>query len=79
MPRGSHGLDHISKKFAEVYKPNRDIAVDEAMIKFQGRSCLKQYMPIKSIKYGIEVCVAADSANGYISRFKSTVERHRRV
>ena len=34
-------IDHLSKSFAEQYHPGRDIAVDEAMIKFQGRSSLK--------------------------------------
>ena len=38
-------IDHLSTKFAQTYEPHRDIAVDEAMIKFQGRSSLKQYMP----------------------------------
>ena len=54
VPRGSDGhdclgkvrqlIDHLSTKFAEVYITNRDLAVDEAMIKFQGQSSLKQYM-----------------------------------
>ena len=80
MPRGEEGhdrlgkvrplIDHLSTKFAEVYQPHRDIAVDEAMIKFQGRSSLKQYMPLKPTKRGIKVWVAADSTNGYFSRFE---------
>ena len=36
-------INHLSHKFAELYNPHRELAVDEAMIKFQGRSCLKQY------------------------------------
>ena len=43
-------IQHISTHFKEVYKP-----CDEAMIKFQGRSSLKQYMPKKPIKRGIKV------------------------
>ena len=80
MPRGEEGhdhlekvrplIDHLSTKFLEAYEPHRDIAVDEAMIKFQGRSSLKQYMPLKPTKRGIKVCVAADSTNGYFSRFE---------
>ena len=80
VPRGEEGhdrlgkvrpiIDHLSTKFAEVYQPHRDVAVDEAMIKFQGRSSLKQYMPLKPIKRGIKVWVAADSTNGYFSRFE---------
>jgi hypothetical protein len=44
--------------------------VDEAMIKFQGRSSLKQYMPKKPIKRGIKTWVLGDSTNGYFSRFE---------
>ena len=80
VPRGSDGhdrlgkvrplIDHLSTKFTKVYNPNRDLAVDEAMIKFQGRSSLKQYMPLKPTKRGIKVWVAADSTNGYFTRFE---------
>ena len=50
-------IDHCCAQFASVYHPNCEVAVDEAMIKFQGRSSLKQYMPMKPIKRGIKVCV----------------------
>ena len=53
-----------------MYLPHRDVAVDEAMIKFQGRSSLKQYMPLKPTKRGIKVWVLADSHNGYFWRFE---------
>ena len=39
------------------------------MIKFQGRSSLKQYMPLKPVKRGIKVWLLADSRNGYFSKF----------
>ncbi len=32
----------------------RDVAIDEALVKFQGRSTLKQYLPMKPIKRGIK-------------------------
>ena len=40
------------------------------MIKFQGRSALKQYMPMKPIKRGIKVWVLGDSSYGYFSNFQ---------
>ena len=80
VPRGEEGhdhlgkvkpvIDHLSRKFAEVYQPHHDIAVDEAMIKFQGRLSLKQDTPLKPTKRGIKVWVAADSTNRYFSRFE---------
>ena len=63
-------IDYLSTKFASLYNPSQEIAVDEAMIKFQGRSSLKQYMPKKPIKRGIKVWVLGDSNNGYFSRFE---------
>ena len=36
-------------------------AVDEAMIKYKGRTSLKQYMPMKLIKRGIKMWCRADS------------------
>ena len=81
IPRGSPGHDrlgkvrpvmsHLSAKFSELYNPHRETAVDEAMIKFQGRSSLKQlYMPMKPIKRGIKVWVLADSHTGYFCKFQ---------
>ena len=63
-------IDYLSQKFTSLYKVNREVAVDEAMIKFQGRSSLKQYMPLKPTKRGIKVWVLADSHNGYFSQFE---------
>ena len=57
-------------RFTNVFTPGQDLAVDEAMIKFQGRSSIKQYMPKKPIKRGIKVWVLADSTNGYFSRLQ---------
>ena len=71
QPRGSPGHDRLGKvrpiinhlltKFAEAYDPHKEVVVDEAMIKFQGRSSLKQYMPKKPVKHGIKVWVLGDS------------------
>ena len=39
----------------------------EAMVKYKGRSSLKQYLPMKPIKRGFKVWVRANSSNGFIS------------
>lgn len=80
VPRGSPGhdrlgkvrpiIDHLSSRFTEMYQPHCEVSVDEAMIKFQGRSSLKQYMPLKPVKRGIKVWVLADSHNGYFRKFE---------
>ena len=63
-------IDHFTNKFKEVYMPHKEVAVDEAMIKFTGRSSLKQYLPMKPIKRGIKVWVLGDSSNGYFCNFQ---------
>ena len=63
-------INHLSQKFRSLYKVNQEVAVDEAMIKFQEWSSLKQYMPLKPTKWGIKVSVLADSHNGYFSQFE---------
>ncbi len=63
-------MKYLQERFSSVYTPGRNIAVDEAMIKFQGRSSLKQYMPKKPVKRGIKVWVLGDSSNGYFSRLE---------
>lgn len=72
---GATGYDRLCKvhppdidKLQERYTPGRNIAVDEATIKFQGRSSIEHYMPKKPIKRGNKVWVLGDSCNGYFTR-----------
>ena len=59
-------MEKLQKRFLEIYYPHCENAIDEAMIPFQGRSSLKQYMPAKPVKRGIKVWCRADSHNGYM-------------
>ena len=59
----------LQKSFFEAYSPHRENAIDKAMIKFKGRSSLKQYLPMKPIKCGFKVWVRSDSHNGYLCNF----------
>ena len=68
-------LDYLGNKFEVLYQPSEHLAVDEAMIKFQGRSTMKQYMPMKPIKRGIKAWVLADSENGLFWRIQIYVGR----
>ena len=61
-------LNYLQARSSAVYNPSRELSVDEATIKFQGRSSLKHYMPKKPIKRGIKVWVLADT--GYFSRLE---------
>lgn len=61
-------LDHLQNKFKSLYFPKQHQSIDESMIKFKGRSSIKQYMPMKPIKRGYKVWVRADD-NGYVCEF----------
>ena len=73
IQRGEPGYDRlgntISRTLTDCYNVSKEIVVDEAMIPFQGRSSLKQYLPKKPVKRGIKVWCLADSSNGYVQRF----------
>ena len=43
------------------YDPSVNLAIDEVMIAFKGRSSIKQYMPKKPTKRGIKVWMKSDS------------------
>jgi len=62
-------LDSIRQSFLENYCPQKENAIDEAMVPFKDRSSLKQYVPLKPVKCGFKVWVRADSTNGYICDF----------
>lgn len=59
-------LNDLKTNFKVNYHPHREQAVDEVMIKYKGRTSLKQYMPMKPIKRGIKMWCRADSTNGYL-------------
>lgn len=63
-------LDLLVQRFLTIYNPHCEQAVDEAMIPFQGRSTIKQFMPAKPTKRGIKAWCRADSHNGYISELQ---------
>ena len=57
-------IDAVNTALLTSHKPNCENSIDKAMIKFKGRSSLKQYVPLKSVKRGIKAWVRADAKNG---------------
>ena len=62
-------LTYLSSKCGELFVPGQDLAVDEAMVKYKGRSSIKQYMPKKPTKRGFKIWMIAESDTGYVLKF----------
>lgn len=62
-------INYIEKVCTKNYHPYQKLVVDEAMVKFKGRSSLKQYLKDKPTKRGFKIWMLCDS-KGYNSRFE---------
>lgn len=80
QPRDSPDHDKLYKvrpliteqnKFYQRQAYNSSVqSVDEYMVKFKGRSTLKQYMPKKPIKRGFKIWARCDAKTGYMYQFE---------
>ena len=59
-------LDILLPRFQELYRPSRNLALDETMVGFRGHFGSIQYVPQKPTKWGIKAFTLADAANGYL-------------
>ena len=48
------------------YTPDRQVAIDEAVISFRGRVSFRQYIKEKPNPWGIKAYVLSDSKSGYM-------------
>lgn len=62
-------IDKLNLSFKSHYFGTQQISVDESMVKFKGRSTLKQFNPMKPIKRGYKIWSMADQ-KGYMLAFK---------
>ena len=46
---------HVQAPFKDAYHPEMNLAIDEAMVAYKGRSFMKQYLPGKPTKWGFTV------------------------
>ncbi|KAG8239658.1 hypothetical protein J437_LFUL019355, partial [Ladona fulva] len=51
--------------FHHKYNPGRELVIDEAMVAFNGRHYIKQYMKGKATKWGFKIWILA-SPHGYV-------------
>lgn len=62
-------IDSLSQSYKKYYSPKQKLVVDESMVKFKGRSSLKQYIKNKPIKRGFKIWMLCDET-GYNLSFQ---------
>ena len=63
-------LELVQDQYVSVYEPNKELSIDESMLKFKRHLFFKQYLPCKpSAKWGIKVFSLCDLRTGYLLRF----------
>ena len=63
-------LDRVVECCKMELRPDKNLSVDEAMVKFQGRLGMKHYMPMKPVKIGIKVWKIAEASSGFVCDFE---------
>ena len=59
-------IDHPNSKFSEVLSNDSEQSIDEHMVKFKGRSGMKQYIKSKPIKWSFKFWFRCSSKSGYL-------------
>ena len=75
-------LNLVIARFQEVYSTNRQLAIDETLIKFKGKLHFRQFIPIKLGRFVTKAFTLAESKSGsvlsskiYTSRENNEVQR----
>lgn len=63
-------IETLNVTFQQNCSPSQHNSIDESMIKFKGKSTMKQYMPKKPIKRGYKCWCRCDSKTGYLYQFQ---------
>ncbi|KAL2714427.1 piggyBac transposable element-derived protein 4-like [Vespula squamosa] len=59
-------MDYIDSKFQEFFTLDREISIDEFVVKFKDKSSFITYNPKKPTKWGIRIYVLSDARTEYI-------------
>ncbi|KAK5965020.1 PiggyBac transposable element-derived protein 4 [Trichostrongylus colubriformis] len=62
-------LDHLNATFQKMYKPNKELCIDESMVPFRGRVSFWQYDGSKRHRFGIKLFKLC-SKSGYTQKVK---------
>ena len=68
-------IDQLNSKFSEVLSNNSEQSIDEHIVKFKGRSGMKQYIKLKPIKWGFKFWFRRLSKSGYLYQMDTYLGR----
>jgi hypothetical protein len=54
-------FDYLNARFAEVYNPTEQLAIDEIIVKFKSKVVFRQFIPKKRKQFGIKLYKLCDS------------------
>ena len=59
-------INHFNQSFPDCVSDDCTQSIDEHMVKFTGRSSMKQYFKNKPVKWGFKFCFRCASKTGYL-------------
>lgn len=62
-------MEHLQRKFREVYIPGKNLSLDESLMRFKGRLKWKMFIAKKRARFGLKFFVLCEAESGYISDF----------
>ena len=73
-------ISHLNIKFQTLYLPNKNTAIDERLTVWKEHLSIRQYLPLKTSKFGIKTFKLCESRKGYMWCFlvytgKNTVQQ----
>ena len=63
-------IQEIRRKFQQNYVPDREVSINETMVKFKGKKFFRQFLPSKPIRYGFKLFTLVESKTGYVWDFE---------
>ena len=72
-------IDHFNKVFPEAMSDDSKQTIEEHMVKFKGRSSMKQYVKNKPIKWGFKFWFRCASKTGYLQEMDMYLGKKQQV
>ena len=60
-------FSYLQEKFASVYAPQQNVAVDESMVPWRGSISFRIFIPSKPMRFGMKLYMCCESESSYVS------------